>query len=146
MAVTFEDLSTIQANYDAATAGSDVKVKVDGTFPAPDYHFSAGSYEETVTDWVQGYDTVKPTEIEIDISNAASKSWEQKGFKKITAGISVSYWTFLRATATFESTEETRNLDASRASSEIKLTLKCHGKPTKFDIAQGNWWVTSRTT
>ena len=139
MAAIYESLDFIQKNFEAAQNGEKPDKKVDGLFYLPLYNFPRGNYGSTVNAWVGGYSTVKKTEIKIEIEHAESQSWSEAGFSKISAGADLSYWYFLTAKATFDTTEETKTLDTKRASSEISLKLTCSGAPAWFDVGQGDW-------
>jgi len=139
MPAIFQSLNTIDANFAAAQSGEPPNPTIDGAFYLPLYNFVRGDYGNSVENWVNGFSINTPTTVEIDITSAENKTWQDNGFSHVSAGTNASYWIFFSATATFDKTVETRNLDTSRAASEVKLRLTCHGGPAKFDIGQGLW-------
>ena len=137
----YQSLDFINKNFKASQNSETASKKVDGAFFLPSYNFPKGNYAQSVRNWVMGYRKGVNTEIKIDIKSAESESWSSEGFNKISAGADLDYWFFLTSRATFDKTEETKNLDTKRASSEISLTLTCSGAPAWFEVGQGNWYV-----
>lgn len=67
MPAVYEDLDFIEKQFEAAQAGEEPDLKVKGAISLPRYFFSAGSYRATVKNWVNTYNTNRPTVIQLSL-------------------------------------------------------------------------------